>query len=75
MLVFPGQSTITFIYDFVESFSGPHPGYAVLSGRPQAGTALTAALSLKSEYFLFSFFPSNLYTCPVSLENQASPPA
>lgn len=39
MLAFPGQSTITFIYDFVESFAGPHPGYAVLSGRPQEGTA------------------------------------
>uniref|UniRef100_A0A8C9Y1V7 von Willebrand factor A domain containing 11 n=1 Tax=Sander lucioperca TaxID=283035 RepID=A0A8C9Y1V7_SANLU len=33
-----GQSTITFIYEFVERFGGPHPGYAVLSGRPQAGT-------------------------------------
>uniref|UniRef100_A0A3B4T4V0 von Willebrand factor A domain-containing protein 7-like n=1 Tax=Seriola dumerili TaxID=41447 RepID=A0A3B4T4V0_SERDU len=32
-----GQSTITFIYNFVESFKGPHPGFAVLSGRPQAG--------------------------------------
>uniref|UniRef100_A0A3Q1BJ52 von Willebrand factor A domain containing 11 n=1 Tax=Amphiprion ocellaris TaxID=80972 RepID=A0A3Q1BJ52_AMPOC len=31
------QSTIAFIYNFVESFKGPHPGYAVLSGRPQAG--------------------------------------
>lgn len=30
---------MTFIYDFVESFAGPHPGYAVLSGRPQEGTA------------------------------------
>ncbi|KAI3352264.1 hypothetical protein L3Q82_005241 [Scortum barcoo] len=29
-----GQSMITFIYDFVESFEGPHPGYAVLRGRP-----------------------------------------
>lgn len=37
VFVFPGQSTITFIYDFVESFGGPHPGYAVVSGRPQAG--------------------------------------
>ena len=41
VLVLPGQSTITFIYDFVESFKGPHPGYAVLSGRPQAGTLHT----------------------------------
>lgn len=41
-----GQSTITFIYDFVESFKGPHPGYAVLSGRPQAGHPATLMLSL-----------------------------
>lgn len=32
-----GQSSITFIYDFVESFKGPHPGFAVISGRPKAG--------------------------------------
>lgn len=32
-----GQSTITFIYDFVEEFQGPHPGYAVITGRPEAG--------------------------------------
>ncbi|XP_029917843.1 von Willebrand factor A domain-containing protein 7-like [Myripristis murdjan] len=32
-----GQSTITFVYDFVEPFQGPHPGYAVINGRPQAG--------------------------------------
>ncbi|XP_041640178.1 von Willebrand factor A domain-containing protein 7 [Cheilinus undulatus] len=41
-----GQSTITFIYDFVESFQGPHPGYAVLSGRPQAGQPATLMLSV-----------------------------
>ncbi|KAM7010246.1 von Willebrand factor A domain-containing protein 7-like [Tautogolabrus adspersus] len=41
-----GQSTITFIYDFVESFKGPHPGYAVLSGRPQAGQPASLMLSL-----------------------------
>uniref|UniRef100_UPI0037E8EEE0 von Willebrand factor A domain-containing protein 7-like n=1 Tax=Semicossyphus pulcher TaxID=241346 RepID=UPI0037E8EEE0 len=41
-----GQSTITFIYDFVERFEGPHPGYAVLSGRPQAGQPATLMLSL-----------------------------
>lgn len=28
---------ITFIHDFVERFEGPHPGYALLSGRPQSG--------------------------------------
>jgi hypothetical protein len=36
----PGQSTIAFIYDFVETFEGPHPGYALISGRPQAGKTL-----------------------------------
>ncbi|KAM7393688.1 hypothetical protein PAMP_020542 [Pampus punctatissimus] len=41
-----GQSTITFIYDFVESFKGPHPGYATLSGRPQAGQSATLMLSV-----------------------------
>ncbi|XP_041789055.1 von Willebrand factor A domain-containing protein 7 isoform X2 [Chelmon rostratus] len=41
-----GQSTITFIYDFVESFKGPHPGYAVLSGRPQGGQPATLMLSV-----------------------------
>ncbi|XP_003448088.2 von Willebrand factor A domain-containing protein 7 isoform X1 [Oreochromis niloticus] len=41
-----GQSTITFIYDFVESFAGPHPGYAVLSGRPQAGQSATLMLTV-----------------------------
>ncbi|XP_017272317.1 von Willebrand factor A domain-containing protein 7 isoform X2 [Kryptolebias marmoratus] len=41
-----GQSTITFIYDFVEKFTGPHPGYAVLSGRPQSGQPATLMLSV-----------------------------
>ncbi|XP_028256290.1 von Willebrand factor A domain-containing protein 7-like isoform X1 [Parambassis ranga] len=41
-----GQSTITFIYDFVESFGGPHPGYAVLNGRPQAGQPAKLMLSM-----------------------------
>ncbi|XP_044046128.1 von Willebrand factor A domain-containing protein 7 [Siniperca chuatsi] len=41
-----GQSTIAFIYNFVESFEGPHPGYAVLSGRPQAGQPATLMLSV-----------------------------
>uniref|UniRef100_A0A3P8VXE8 von Willebrand factor A domain-containing protein 7-like n=2 Tax=Cynoglossus semilaevis TaxID=244447 RepID=A0A3P8VXE8_CYNSE len=40
-----GQSIITFIYNFVERFEGPHPGYAVLSGRPQAGEAAHLLLS------------------------------
>ncbi|XP_017272500.1 von Willebrand factor A domain-containing protein 7 isoform X2 [Kryptolebias marmoratus] len=41
-----GQSTITFIYDFVEKFKGSHPGYAVVSGRPQAGQPVTLMLSV-----------------------------
>nr|XP_020451861.1 von Willebrand factor A domain-containing protein 7-like [Monopterus albus] len=41
-----GQSTVTFIYDFVESFKGPHPGYAVLSGCPQAGQPATLMISV-----------------------------
>ncbi|XP_047432280.1 von Willebrand factor A domain-containing protein 7-like [Mugil cephalus] len=41
-----GQSIITFIYDFVEHFGGPHPGYAVLSGRPSAGQPVTLMLSV-----------------------------
>ncbi|KAG7214480.1 hypothetical protein INR49_022992, partial [Caranx melampygus] len=36
-----GQSTITFIYDFVERFKGPHSGFAVISGRPQAGQSVS----------------------------------
>ncbi|KAF7710209.1 von Willebrand factor A domain-containing protein 7 [Silurus meridionalis] len=32
-----GQSAITFIYNFVEEFGGPHPGFATLDGRPQNG--------------------------------------
>ncbi|KAM4603595.1 von Willebrand factor A domain-containing protein 7 [Polymixia lowei] len=41
-----GQSTITFIYDFVEAFQGPHPGYAVINGCPQAGQPATMLLSV-----------------------------
>nr|XP_019939290.1 PREDICTED: von Willebrand factor A domain-containing protein 7-like [Paralichthys olivaceus] len=41
-----GQSIITFIYNFVEKFKGPHPGYALLSGRPQAGQPATLLLSV-----------------------------
>ncbi|XP_030000038.1 von Willebrand factor A domain-containing protein 7-like [Sphaeramia orbicularis] len=41
-----GQSIVSFIYNFVESFKGPHPGYAVLSGRPQAGQPAKLMLSV-----------------------------
>ncbi|XP_062334810.1 von Willebrand factor A domain-containing protein 7 [Osmerus eperlanus] len=41
-----GQSIITFIYDFVEAFEGPHPGYAVITGRPQAGNPAMLLVSV-----------------------------
>lgn len=41
-----GQSTITFIYEFVEAFEGPHPGLAVITGRPRAGQAANLLLSV-----------------------------
>lgn len=41
-----GQSTITFIYDFVEDFKGPHPGYAVITGRPEAGNPAMLLVSV-----------------------------
>ncbi|XP_067260115.1 von Willebrand factor A domain-containing protein 7-like [Chanodichthys erythropterus] len=44
-----GQSAITFIYDFVEEFKGPHPGYAVIDGRPSAGSPAKLLLTLTGE--------------------------
>ncbi|KAL1023647.1 hypothetical protein UPYG_G00043990 [Umbra pygmaea] len=41
-----GQSTIAFIYEFVELFGGPHPGYAPISGRPQSGVPAKLLLSV-----------------------------
>ncbi|XP_030207769.1 von Willebrand factor A domain-containing protein 7 [Gadus morhua] len=41
-----GQNTITFIYDFVVPFGGPHPGYAPIAGRPQAGRPAMVLLSV-----------------------------
>ncbi|CAL8388839.1 unnamed protein product [Arctogadus glacialis] len=41
-----GQNTITFIYDFVVPFEGPHPGYAPIAGRPQAGRPTMVLLSV-----------------------------
>ncbi|XP_071360801.1 von Willebrand factor A domain-containing protein 7-like [Trachinotus anak] len=55
-----GQSTITFIYDFVESFKGPHPGFAVLSGRPQAGQPATLMLSVMGRKGPSSLTVSNI---------------
>ncbi|XP_013873968.1 von Willebrand factor A domain-containing protein 7 [Austrofundulus limnaeus] len=41
-----GQSIITFIYDFVKKFPGSHPGYSVVTGRPEAGQPVTLMLSV-----------------------------
>ncbi|KAL1023648.1 hypothetical protein UPYG_G00044010 [Umbra pygmaea] len=41
-----GQSTIAFIYEFVERFGGPHPGYAPIYGRPQSGVPAMLLLSV-----------------------------
>ncbi|XP_041922784.1 von Willebrand factor A domain-containing protein 7-like [Alosa sapidissima] len=41
-----GQSAITFVYNFVETFEGPHPGYGVIDGRPQAGSPTKLLLTL-----------------------------
>ncbi|KAL2097380.1 hypothetical protein ACEWY4_006587 [Coilia grayii] len=45
-----GQSTITFVYDFVETFKGPHPGYGAIDGRPEAGLPTQLLLTLSSRH-------------------------
>uniref|UniRef100_A0A672QL57 von Willebrand factor A domain-containing protein 7-like n=2 Tax=Sinocyclocheilus grahami TaxID=75366 RepID=A0A672QL57_SINGR len=44
-----GQSAITFIYDFVEEFEGPHPGFAAIDGRPSTGSPAKLLLTLTGE--------------------------
>lgn len=44
-----GQSAITFIYDFVEEFKGPHPGFAAIDGRPSTGSPAKLLLTLTGE--------------------------
>ncbi|XP_059410430.1 von Willebrand factor A domain-containing protein 7-like [Carassius carassius] len=44
-----GQSAITFIYDFVEEFKGPHPGFAAIDGRPKSGSPVKLLLTLTGE--------------------------
>ncbi|TRY84713.1 hypothetical protein DNTS_001220 [Danionella cerebrum] len=57
-----GQSPITFLYDFVEEFKGPHPGYAVIDGRPAAGMPAKLLLTLSGEKG-----PENLKVLEVAL--------
>ncbi|KAM9314422.1 LOW QUALITY PROTEIN: von Willebrand factor A domain-containing protein 7-like [Pholidichthys leucotaenia] len=65
-----GQSTITFIYNFVERFSGPHPGYAALSGRPHAGQPASLMISMIGRKG-----PSSLTIADVSLVVVSGPEA
>ncbi|XP_067831468.1 von Willebrand factor A domain-containing protein 7-like [Heptranchias perlo] len=41
-----GQSVVDFTYDFIELFSGPHPGFVQLPGRPLAGEAGVMAITV-----------------------------
>nr|XP_046186079.1 von Willebrand factor A domain-containing protein 7-like isoform X2 [Oncorhynchus gorbuscha]XP_046186089.1 von Willebrand factor A domain-containing protein 7-like isoform X2 [Oncorhynchus gorbuscha]XP_046186098.1 von Willebrand factor A domain-containing protein 7-like isoform X2 [Oncorhynchus gorbuscha] len=41
-----GQSGIDFLFDFVEVSQGPHPAFAVLESRPQAGGNATLLVSV-----------------------------
>ncbi|XP_060782340.1 von Willebrand factor A domain-containing protein 7 [Neoarius graeffei] len=44
-----GQSPITFIYDFVEEFGGPHSGFAIIDGRPQKGLPAKLLLTMTGQ--------------------------
>ncbi|KAL7878084.1 hypothetical protein SRHO_G00047270 [Serrasalmus rhombeus] len=44
-----GQSAITFIYNFVEDFEGPHPGYAAIYSRPQTGLPAKLLLTVTGQ--------------------------
>ncbi|XP_022540504.1 von Willebrand factor A domain-containing protein 7 [Astyanax mexicanus] len=44
-----GQSPNTFIYNFVEEFKGPHPGFAVIEGRPQTGLPAKLLLTVTGQ--------------------------
>ncbi|XP_069035585.1 von Willebrand factor A domain-containing protein 7-like [Lepisosteus oculatus] len=41
-----GQSVIGFLYSFVQLFQGPHPGLALIEGRPQVGKNATLLVSV-----------------------------
>uniref|UniRef100_A0A6Q2YXP0 von Willebrand factor A domain containing 11 n=1 Tax=Esox lucius TaxID=8010 RepID=A0A6Q2YXP0_ESOLU len=61
-----GQSTIAFIYDFVESFGGPHPGYAPISGRPESGVPVILLVSVLGRKGPASVKVSNVVLVTVS---------
>ncbi|XP_026158595.1 von Willebrand factor A domain-containing protein 7 isoform X2 [Mastacembelus armatus] len=63
-----GQSVITFIYNFVKPFEGPHPGYAVLSGRPPAGQPASLMISVMGWHG-----PSSLNVAKVGLVTMSGP--
>ncbi|XP_062852458.1 von Willebrand factor A domain-containing protein 7-like [Trichomycterus rosablanca] len=41
-----GQSKVDFLFDVVEVFQGPHPGYTVLKSRPAANNNVTLLVSM-----------------------------
>nr|XP_014345788.1 PREDICTED: von Willebrand factor A domain-containing protein 7-like [Latimeria chalumnae] len=52
-----GQSMVDFSYYFAEEFSGPHPGFAELNGRPATGRNVSMVFSITglTLYKSFSF--------------------
>nr|XP_014354546.1 PREDICTED: uncharacterized protein LOC102364600 [Latimeria chalumnae] len=52
-----GQSMVDFSYYFAEKFSGPHPGFAELNGRPATGRNVSMVFSITglTLYKSFSF--------------------
>ncbi|KAJ3614424.1 hypothetical protein NHX12_017998 [Muraenolepis orangiensis] len=67
-----GQSTITFIYDFVAPFGGPHPGYAPITGRPQAGHNTTLLVSVMGRKGPSSVMVGEVSLSPVSRDEAVS---
>lgn len=57
---FLGQSAITFIYNFVEDFGGPHAGFAIIDGRPQKGWNTYQIL-----FYTYLFFIQHSQCCKI----------
>ncbi|KPP58056.1 von Willebrand factor A domain-containing protein 7-like [Scleropages formosus] len=57
-----GQSSTAFLYDFVEPFEGPHPGYMVIESRPRAGRGAKLLLTVTGKQG-----PDSLKVAEVSL--------
>ncbi|TSK22567.1 von Willebrand factor A domain-containing protein 7 [Bagarius yarrelli] len=44
-----GQSSISFVYNFVEEFGGPHKGFAIIDGLPQKGLPVKLLLTITGQ--------------------------